>query len=100
MTAYDALESVIGPDSTVHAPDIRVFGSVARGEATPGSDLDLLADVDRGHGYFDMAEFALGVEDVLGVMTHVATPGGLKVRIRDRVLRGGRRPVSRGGERR
>lgn len=67
--------------------NIRVFGSVARGEATSGSDLDLLVDVDRGHGYFDMAGFALGVEDELSVMTQVATPGGLKLRIRDRVLR-------------
>ena len=33
-----------------------------------------------------MAGFALGVEDELGVMTQVATPGGLKPRIRDRVL--------------
>jgi predicted nucleotidyltransferase len=67
--------------------NIRVFGSVARGEAIPDSDLDLLVDVERGHGYFDMAGFALGVEDELGVMTQVATPGGLKLRIRDRVLR-------------
>ena len=67
--------------------NIRVFGSVARGEATPDSDLDLLVDVERGHGYFDMAGFALGVEDKLGVMTQVATPCGLKLRIRDRVLR-------------
>jgi uncharacterized protein len=59
----------------------------SRGEATPDSDLDLLVDVERGHGYFDMAEFALGVEDELGVLTQVATPGGLKPRIRDRVLR-------------
>jgi predicted nucleotidyltransferase len=66
--------------------NIRVFGSVARGEATPDSDLDLLVDVDRGHGYFDMAGFALGVEDQLGVLTQVATPGGLKLRIRERVL--------------
>jgi uncharacterized protein len=54
--------------------NIRVFGSVARGEATPDSDLDLPVDVERGHGYFDMAGFALGVEDELGVMTQVATP--------------------------
>ena len=67
--------------------NIRVFGSVACGEATPDSDLDLLVDVERGHGYFDMAGFALGVEDELGVMTQVATPGGLKLRVRDRVLR-------------
>lgn len=67
--------------------NIRVFGSVARGEATSESDLDLLVDVDRGHGYIDMAGFALGVEDQLGVFTQVATPRGLKLRIRDRVLR-------------
>lgn len=66
--------------------NIRIFGSVARGEATEDSDLDLLVDVDRGHGYFDMAGFALGVEDRLGVFTQVATPGGLKLRIRDRIL--------------
>ncbi len=67
--------------------NIRVFGSVARGEATPDSDLDLLVDVEDGHGYFDMARFALAVEDRLGVFTQVATPKGLKLRIRDRVLR-------------
>jgi predicted nucleotidyltransferase len=67
--------------------NIRVFGSVARGEATSDSDLDLLVDVDRGHGYIDMAGFALGVEDQLDVFTQVATPQGLKLRIRDRVLR-------------
>lgn len=66
--------------------NIRIFGSVARGESGPDSDLDLLVDVDRGHGYLDMAGFALGVEDRLGVFTQVATPKGLKLRIRDRVL--------------
>ncbi|MDN5856259.1 MAG: nucleotidyltransferase domain-containing protein [Actinomycetia bacterium] len=35
--------------------NIRVFGSVARGDAVANSDLDLLIDVDPGHGYFDMA---------------------------------------------
>jgi uncharacterized protein len=66
--------------------NVRIFGSVGRGEATPDSDLDLLVDVDSGHGYFDMAGFALEVEDLLGVLTQVATVAGLKSRIRDRVL--------------
>lgn len=74
----------LGEQFGVH--NIRVFGSVARGEATPDSDLDLLVDVERGHGYIDMAGFALGVEDRLGVFTQVATPRGLKLRIRERVL--------------
>ena len=67
--------------------NIRVCGTVARGETTPDSDLDLLVDEDRGHGYVDMAGFALGVEDELGLFTQVATPKGLKLRIRDRILR-------------
>lgn len=66
--------------------NVRVFGSVARGEADADSDLDLLVDVDPGHGYFDMAGFALEVEAMLHVFTQVATVGGLKVRIRERVL--------------
>jgi predicted nucleotidyltransferase len=66
--------------------NVRVFGSVARGEATGSSDLDLLIDVEPGHGYFDMTAFALAVEDLLGVFTQVATEGGLKLRIRDGVL--------------
>lgn len=66
--------------------NIRVFGSVARGEADGRSDLDLLVEVAPGHGYFDMAGFALDVEDLLGVFTEVSTVNGLKARIRDKVV--------------
>jgi hypothetical protein len=72
---------------------------VGRGEETSDSDLDLLVDADRGHGYFDMAGFALGVEDELGLMTQVATPGGLKLRIPRPRAPGGRRPVRHDDER-
>ena len=66
--------------------NVRVFGSVARDAATVDSDLDLLVDVQPGRGYFDLAGFALDVEDLLGVFTQVATPNGLKPRMRARVL--------------
>ena len=66
--------------------NVRVFGSVARGHATPDSDLDLLVDVEPGHGYLDLTSFALAVEDLLAVFTQVATVPGLKPRLRDRVL--------------
>jgi hypothetical protein len=58
-----------------------------------------LVDVERGHGYFDMAGFALGVEDELGVMTQVATPGGLKSPDPRPSAPGGRRPVRHDDER-
>lgn len=66
--------------------NVRVFGSVAAQTAGPDSDLDLLVDVRPGHGYLDLTGFALAVEDLLQVFTQVATPGGLKARLRDRVL--------------
>ena len=66
--------------------NVRVFGSVARGDADQDSDLDLLIDVAPGHGYFDMAAFALDVEHLLGVFTQVATERGLKERMRERIL--------------
>jgi predicted nucleotidyltransferase len=66
--------------------NVRVFGSVVRRDATETSDLDLLVDVCPGHGYFDMAGFALDVEQLLGVFTQVATVDGLKPRMDARVL--------------
>lgn len=79
-------EQIVAIGERFGVRNIRVFGSVARGEADSHSDLDLLIDVDPGHGYFDMAGFALAVEELLGVFTQVATVGGLKLRIRDRIL--------------
>jgi len=66
--------------------NVRVFGSVARDTATDESDLDLLVDLAPGHGYFALAGFALDVEDLLGVFTQIATPAGLKPRMRERIL--------------
>lgn len=66
--------------------NIRVFGSVARGEADDDSDLDLLIDVAPGTSLWDMSGFALDVEELLKVFTQVVTPNGLKERIRGEVL--------------
>lgn len=72
----------IGEQYGVH--DIRVFGSVARDEATDDSDLDLLVDIDGG--MFALSGFALAVEDLLHVFTQVATEKGLRSRVRADVL--------------
>lgn len=64
----------------------RVFGSVARGDATQDSDLDLLVDVDPGCSLLDLAAFAVEVQDLMAVFTQVVTVAGLRSRIRARVL--------------
>jgi predicted nucleotidyltransferase len=66
--------------------DVRVFGSVARGEAGAASDVDLLVAPGPQTTLFDLSGFALDVEEIVGRHVDVATPRGLKVRIKDRVL--------------
>ena len=66
--------------------DVRVFGSVARGDAVETSDVDLLVAPGPDTMLFDLSGFALDVEEIVGRHVDVATPRGLKARIRDRVL--------------
>jgi uncharacterized protein len=66
--------------------DVRVFGSVARDEALETSDVDLLVAPGPRTTLFDLSGFALDVEEIVGRHVDVATPHGLKARIRDRVL--------------
>ena len=47
------------------AKNIRVFGSVARGEAHPDSDVDLLVDMDPGRTALDLSELILDLEEML-----------------------------------
>jgi len=66
----------------------RIFGSVARGEDDESSDLDLLVDPIPGKTtLISLATMREQVQALIGNPTDVATPGGLKERIRERVLR-------------
>ena len=66
--------------------NIRVFGSFARGEAEPESDLDLLVEYVPGHGGFAFVDFCDQVEELLGRKVDVVTEKSLHPLIRDRVL--------------
>lgn len=46
--------------------NVRVFGSVARGDAEPGSDIDLLVTTSENTTLFDIAQFELDMEELLG----------------------------------
>lgn len=67
--------------------DVRVFGSVARGDAQPDSDVDLLVEMAPGRSLLDMGAFLMDVEQLLGRAVDVITAAGLRSRIRERVLR-------------
>jgi predicted nucleotidyltransferase len=68
---------------------IYVFGSLARGEAGPESDVDLIVDYDPASGFnlFDLAGVHRSLSERLGVKVDVVTRGGIHRRIRDRVLK-------------
>lgn len=68
------------------ASNVRVFGSVARGEAGPGSDVDILVDLERGRSLLDHAQLQIDLEALLGRKVDVVTERGLRSHLRDRVL--------------
>lgn len=63
-----------------------VFGSVARGEATAESDLDLLVEFPEGKSLFDLVRLERELEQTLGIDVDVLTFASLNWRIRDSVL--------------
>ena len=69
------------------ASNIRVFGSVARGEADADSDIDWLVDLRPGRSLFDRIALMQELEDLLACRVDVAIPATLHERIRNQVLR-------------
>ena len=72
---------------TAHrAANVRVFGSVSRGEDTEGSDIDLLIDPTSETTLFDIGAIRHELLKLLGVRVDVLTPQALPERFRARVL--------------
>jgi predicted nucleotidyltransferase len=69
------------------ARNVRVFGSVARGGATPLSDVDFLVDLDPGRSLMDLGGLLMDLRDTLGIQVDIATPSMLRAHIRERALR-------------
>lgn len=68
------------------AKNVRVFGSVARGEATESSDLDLLVDWDSGRSLLDHVRLVQDLEALLQTNVEIGTERSLHRLVRDRVL--------------
>ena len=67
--------------------NIRVFGSFARGDTRPDSDVDFLVDATQSTSSWFPAGLILDLEELLGRRVEVVTEPGLNARIRDEVLR-------------
>ena len=65
---------------------LALFGSVARDEAGPASDVDLLVEYERPVGYFALFALQDHLESLLGCKVDLGTSDSLKPRIRERVM--------------
>lgn len=68
------------------AYNVRVFGSVARGEANSDSDVDFLVEIEPGRNLLDRIALIQELEDLLGRKVDVAKPENLHEYIRNQVL--------------
>jgi len=80
-------ENILKIAANYGAYNIRVFGSVARGEASQDSDIDFLVDMEEGRTLLDHTGLWLALEEFLGCEVDVATVGWLKDRVRDTALK-------------
>ncbi len=79
-------EAVLRAAAHRHASNVRVFGSVARGEDGPDSDIDLLVDVGPDTTAFDLLALGCDLEDELSVRVDVGTESSLRPFLRAEVL--------------
>jgi predicted nucleotidyltransferase len=91
MISYDELlqtkrEDILRIAAQYGAYNVRIFGSVARGEADEKSDIDLLVNMEPGRSLFDLGGLLSDLEDLLGCNVDVVTEDGLRDRIRNQVL--------------
>ena len=69
------------------ARNVRVFGSVARGEQVANSDIDFLVDFDPGRSLLDLTGLWLDLEAALGCKVDVVSSRGLKPRVSAEIMR-------------
>jgi len=90
MTLEDLLkarrEEILKVCARYGARNVRVFGSLARGEADEQSDIDLIVEFEPGRSLLDHAGLWLELQELLGVKVDVVSSRGIKARIRERVL--------------
>lgn len=78
-------EAILAIAARHGARNVRVFGSVARGEATEESDVDFLVDVGPQHSPFFPGGLAVDLEELLGREVDIVVEGGESPYLRARI---------------
>lgn len=79
-------DRILSLASKYGAYNVRIFGSVARGEADAASDVDLLVEMEAGRSLLDLGGLLVELQELLGDEVDLVTEKGLRCRIRERVL--------------
>jgi len=94
MTIYERLsahrEEILAIFERNGARNIRVFGSVARGEADEESDLDLVVDLEPGRTFFDLGGLVYELGELLECRIDVVMDGAMSERLARNVARDAR----------
>lgn len=80
-------EEILRIASRYGARDVRVFGSVARGEYDRESDIDFLVDLEAGRSLLDLGGLQMELEELLECKVDVVTESGLYWLLRRRILK-------------
>jgi uncharacterized protein len=82
----DRRDEILSIASRYGARNIRLFGSAARGEGGPESDIDLLIDLEPGRSLLDLIAIKQDLQDLLGCKVDVVTEAAISPRIRDEII--------------
>lgn len=80
-------EAILHIAARYGASNVRIFGSVARGEADSESDIDFLVDMEPDRSLLDLSRLLTNLQSLLGYKLDIVTEQGLNDRIRERVLK-------------
>jgi len=69
------------------ARNVRIFGSVARGDSGPQSDIDLLVKMEEDRSLLDLSALVLDLRQLLGVKVDVVSEDGLYWLLRRKILK-------------
>jgi len=84
---HERRDEIIAVASRYGASNIRIFGSVARGDAGESSDVDLLVRFEPSRSLFDHGALIDDLETLLAIKVDVISEGGMRERFRDLVLK-------------
>jgi predicted nucleotidyltransferase len=78
-------QEILGYAASHGARNVRVFGSVVRGDADAASDVDLLVEMEPGRSLLDLVGLWQDLEDLLGTHVDVLSDGGVSPHLRERI---------------